>query len=234
MLGIVVVDTNLENLESIVMLLHQHNRKEEFKVMAFQTWDALIEAHQNNYHFDILLVGRTNYYKNQVKTSQCAVGFNKHISVIMLSYTEQDQLKKLIRNEVLYEINQITESEQKAQKHVVTISEQEGITKIAPNEIHYFESELHNIHMVTANQRYTFSATIRDIENQMKLFGFERIHKSYVVNLRYVCNINKDTITMENGDKLPLSKHRHKTVTKMFYKYLEHEKVPILSSLYTK
>lgn len=48
------------------------------------------------------------------------------------------------------------------------------------------------------------------MEESLSEQSFFRIHKSYVVNLKHIRNIFKDTVTLENGEELPLSRHRSK------------------------
>lgn len=50
---------------------------------------------------------------------------------------------------------------------------------------------------------------------------FVRIHKSYVVNLKHIRNIFKDTVTLENGEELPLSRHRSKELRQQFLTYMK-------------
>lgn len=47
--------------------------------------------------------------------------------------------------------------------------------------------------------------------------SFFRIHKSYVVNLKHIRNIFKDTVTLENGE----DRHRSKELRQQFLSYMK-------------
>lgn len=59
------------------------------------------------------------------------------------------------------------------------------------------------------------------VAEKLEKFNFVRVHKSYVVSLRYVKNIFKGVITMENGVKIYVSKYRSKEVYELLMQYIE-------------
>ena len=67
----------------------------------------------------------------------------------------------------------------------------------------------------------TFTGKISEVEESLSEQSFLRIHKSYVVNLKHIRNIFKDTVTLENGEELPLSRHRSKELRQQFLSYMK-------------
>ena len=51
--------------------------------------------------------------------------------------------------------------------------------------------------------------------------GFIRIHKSFLVNVSHIYNIFKDSVTMDNKEVLPMSKHKRREVNQEFLSYME-------------
>ena len=47
-----------------------------------------------------------------------------------------------------------------------------------------------------------------DMERQLHPYGFIRIHKSYLVNYRYIKNIQTNCVVLDNKKKLPVSRYR--------------------------
>lgn len=47
-----------------------------------------------------------------------------------------------------------------------------------------------------------------DLEKRLKSQGFLRIHKSYLVNYRFISSIQPSCIILDNGAKLPVSRYR--------------------------
>ena len=74
--------------------------------------------------------------------------------------------------------------------------------------IKYFEVKGHIVTMVCAESEEQVCGTMKDYEERMKNMGFIRIHKSYLVNSRFVFSIEKNDVRLTCGKKLPLSRNR--------------------------
>ena len=82
-------------------------------------------------------------------------------------------------------------------------------------DIMYFESLDRKIVIVdNENKPHEFYGTMDNVFDQIKLSGFMMIHKSYIINYRYVRKFHSNEIIMDNGKSLPVSKHRKNEVLK--------------------
>lgn len=88
--------------------------------------------------------------------------------------------------------------------------------RVRLDKILYFESNLKQLTLRTGEESYTFFGAISDVENTLKDKGFERIHKSFVVNLQYVNRLQQQSLTLDNGMELPVSHHRYKDIMASF------------------
>ncbi|MBQ6216568.1 MAG: LytTR family transcriptional regulator DNA-binding domain-containing protein [Erysipelotrichaceae bacterium] len=52
--------------------------------------------------------------------------------------------------------------------------------------------------------------SLNTLEEETAGQDFFRCHKSYLINMHHISKIGVDQITMDNADKIPLSKHRRK------------------------
>ena len=98
-----------------------------------------------------------------------------------------------------------------------------GTTVISMEDIFYFESDIRSIHISSRQGDYTFTGRISAVEEQTEGHGFLRVHKSFIVNLKHVHNIFKDSVTLDNGEVIPLSRHRHREVNQKFLDYMEEQ-----------
>lgn len=64
--------------------------------------------------------------------------------------------------------------------------------------------------------RYQISA----LEEQLREYHFLRIHKSYLVNPRYIYLLEPKEAVLEGGKHLPVSRHRYKEVQQEFLEYM--------------
>ena len=51
--------------------------------------------------------------------------------------------------------------------------------------------------------------------------SFYMIHRSYVVNMRYITAYTKQEVTLINGEKIPMSKYRYKDFVSRYTEYIE-------------
>lgn len=51
------------------------------------------------------------------------------------------------------------------------------------------------------------------------LRGFVHIHRSYIVNLRYVRSIGKTSVVLDSGEEIPISRRLHNEVNKKFIEF---------------
>ncbi|MBQ4093331.1 MAG: LytTR family transcriptional regulator DNA-binding domain-containing protein, partial [Firmicutes bacterium] len=61
-----------------------------------------------------------------------------------------------------------------------------------------------------------FYGRLADIISDYGEKGFFQIHKSYVVNIGYIDHVSAATVTMFNGDVLPLSRERRTALSEAF------------------
>lgn len=96
------------------------------------------------------------------------------------------------------------------QKHVFEF--QEGKLEIFFEDILYIESNLHKLIFHLAGNRktkYTMYAKLDDMDELLRDSGFCRLHKSYLVNLRYVESIKRYQAELSDGNSLGISKSRY-------------------------
>lgn len=89
---------------------------------------------------------------------------------------------------------------------------QEGRTKVCLENIIYVESNLHKLIFHIANEDVTEYTLYTKLDNIDELFlnnSFCRIHKSYLVNLRYVESVTRYSAMLSTGESLSISKARY-------------------------
>lgn len=86
--------------------------------------------------------------------------------------------------------------------------------------IRYFEADGHAL-ISHANKEERIYGTMQELEERLKERGFIRIHKSYLVNLRFFYSLESKSIKLSNGEELPVSRNRMTEVKEMIYKYCQ-------------
>lgn len=86
--------------------------------------------------------------------------------------------------------------------------------KINTQTIIYFQSCGKKVRMVTQDGEKEFYGKLSDIILRINENCFCAVHKSYVVNIRYVSRYGADSVLMVNGETVPVSRSMRGSVNK--------------------
>lgn len=89
------------------------------------------------------------------------------------------------------------------------------IYKIDEQAVMYFQSEGRKIIMVTSIGKREFYGKLSDIAVKLKAQSFFEIHKSFIINSRYVFEYGREQVVMTNGDVIPVSRSMRERLNKM-------------------
>lgn len=98
-----------------------------------------------------------------------------------------------------------------------------GQCRESTENIVYFESDNHNITIFFNNgKEFSYTDSLKRLEDEYAIHGFIRIHSGYLVNLKYVYSIEKDYVVLKYADKnekLSVSRGRAKELKQAFQQY---------------
>lgn len=87
----------------------------------------------------------------------------------------------------------------------------------------YFESDNHIITIFFNNgSKFSYTDSLKRLEEEYAVYGFFRIHAGYLVNLNYVYSIEKDYLVLKyagRNEKLIVSRGKSKELKKAFQQY---------------
>ena len=128
-------------------------------------------------------------------------------------------LTKPVKSQKLIEALEAVRSQNNSSK-TIHVSNPEGDYTVNINDILFFEAQNQQISIQTqANtfiQRYNLSAYVSELAK----YDFVSVHRSYLVNMKYVKSINKQEIIITDGTILPISRLRYKEVKQAFHDYI--------------
>lgn len=101
----------------------------------------------------------------------------------------------------------------------VLVSTQDAEVKLPLEDIIYVEAE--NVYVVVHTVRTTYRtrSTLSKFAEQLDETFF-KVHRSYVAALKYIVKITRGSITMINGDQIPVSRGMYDQVHAALVKYL--------------
>lgn len=97
-----------------------------------------------------------------------------------------------------------------------------GSCEVLVNQIMYIESNKHKLLFHIKGRKpedYSIYNTLNDIENEYVKAGFLRVHQSYMVNMKYISEIGRYYVILENGERISIPKGRYREVTDNYIAY---------------
>lgn len=91
--------------------------------------------------------------------------------------------------------------------------------KIPFSDILYFCSNGRKINIVTLKKEYEFYGSLDNIYSEVKNKKFLFVHKSFLVNFKYIRKYQYEQLTMSDNKIIPVSQMRRKTVRSMFFEF---------------
>lgn len=98
-----------------------------------------------------------------------------------------------------------------------------NITRNVPvDKIYYIESSNRKIILFLQDEEIEYYGKISEMEGELRK-GFFRIHKGYLVNMKYVEGYSRTEVFMKNGRDLLISKYKYKDFIKAYLEYISED-----------
>jgi two-component system, LytTR family, response regulator len=177
-------------------------------------FDFLNMATKNN--FDVIFTTAYDQYAIKAIRFSALDYLLKPIDVLELqNAVNRHIIKQQNQNQQLLVSNLLTNLQQKNPENFkLALSTSEGVSFYDPSEILYCEGENNYTRFVFTNYKpMLVSKTLGEYEDLLAEYGFLRIHKSHLVNAKYVTKVDRDgLLLMSDGKQLAISKRRKEMV----------------------
>lgn len=124
----------------------------------------------------------------------------------LLKPVEEEKLKHVLQRAI--------KKIEAAEREFIVISKDRQQEKLFLDDIFYFEIVSRVIYAHGKGGISVFYEQIGVLEKSLQGKGFFRCHKSYLINLKYVSSYNKQEVTLDNGEKIVISKRRYEDFCK--------------------
>ncbi len=91
------------------------------------------------------------------------------------------------------------------------------------DDILYMSAEDKYTMLYTQQERLIDRTSLQELEGMLENCGFYRIHRKYLVNLRYHRSMSKGMLQLSNGQELPVSRRRETGYRETLRKWMERE-----------
>lgn len=104
-------------------------------------------------------------------------------------------------------------------KRPLRVRVNETTVLVPPHKIRYIESVLRKVRLFTGGEPIETYASISKLEQDLP-DNFTRCHKSFLVNMDYIAELQKDAIRLRTGELVPISQRKRKEMRDEFFAYL--------------
>lgn len=94
---------------------------------------------------------------------------------------------------------------------------------VSADDIYYIESSNRKVTLYLRHEKIEYYDKISSLESELKP-DFFRIHKGYLVNIKYVERYDRAEVKMRNGDSLLISKYKYQDFVKRYLEYILEER----------
>lgn len=228
-LNVAICDDNKEIQEKLkaFLLQYQFEKNIDFNITCFDDGTSLLAA-ENVQCFELALLDVEMPGINGLDAAKkLKQQYNKHINIIFISsYPQYMQDSFLVHpfyymcKPVAYKdfcrildslIDEITDTASIVTLIKTDFSEELiHVSDILFIEISYAKRKELMFH--TLNENITTSGILSDWITKLEPYGFCQCFRSILVNIRHIHQVNNNTITLDNGTSLPLSRKYASTI----------------------
>ena len=198
------------------------------EIRTFASAEAFLFEYEEDKAYDILLLDVEMKNMNGIELAKRIRKDNNRAEIIFITSHfefvgegyEVDALHYLIKPISAEKLTQVlTKAAEKlsVEPPSVVISCEGETVKLYEADILYVESFLHYIVIHTKDKEYKIKENMSVFENRVSDY-FYRIHRSYLVSLKYITRISRTSVSIGNTE-LPLSRGKYDDINRAFIQH---------------
>jgi len=228
---IAICDDNQTFAKTLADYIEAEYKSLDLLIEFFASGEDLVAHYQaDKKAFDVILL---DIEMKQITGLEAAAQIRKMgLQTVIIFITSHDELASMgyevsafrfltkpVRPNKLIEALEAVRAQMNASK-ALYVSNAEGEYTINVNDILFFEAQNQQVSIQTKDDNFIIRGNLSDYVEDLAKYDFVLVHRSYLVNMRYVKGINKQEIMMEEGTLLPISRLRYKEVKQLFHDYI--------------
>ena len=197
----------------------------------FASGEEFLSQSENNVKYDIVFMDISMNELNGIETAMRMRSFHSDTHLVFVTAFMDYALEGYKANAIRYIMKDSPDVSveecmdailQRMRTARVAFSFTEGERKLYTDNILYIESSKHKSifhYMETDLIHYQLYSRLDAVEQKLSGYGFLRIHKSYLVNMKHICRINNYTAYLDTGAELPIPRSRFRAAKEAFVTY---------------
>lgn len=194
------------------------------EALAYATADILM-ADLGNHNFDLLLLDIDMPSMDGITLAKHLRKMESAIDIIYISNREDKVFLSLTtepcgfirKSRFLEDMNEVIglylkrrENQRRSEETCLVVQERNRVRKIPIHRIWYIEGlgKVQLVYMEGEDSSLTIHSAMQKLEEELMPHGFLRVHKGYLVNYRYITQIEQTEVLLSTGSRIPLSRRK--------------------------
>ena len=221
-----------EQLENVITKYFTHHQI-KYHLDLFVSGEEFCSLGHNMAKYDVVFLdismgginGMEVAYKiRAVKSNTYIVFVTGFINYIFEGY-KVDAIRYIMKDKLAVSVVECLDaiiSKMNTNRNKIEILFIEGKRQLYIDQIFYIESQKHKLFFEIfdiESGTYNMYEKLDNLEQKYKEYGFLRIHKSYLVNMKYITKIVSYKAILISGLEIPIPKQRYQAVKEAFALY---------------
>lgn len=216
---IAICDDDKVFLLKLKQYLENYYKNIDVMIETFNLGEEFIKRSENsNYNYDIIFLDIEMGHIDGIEAAKRIRKNNEDIIIIFLTSHVEFATDGYEVDAFRFLIKPIQESKLRVtlcdiQKKLdinkkILIKDRDRDFLLRYSDIILVEAQNVNIRICTINDEFTIRKTLREFEKEISGLMFFKCHRSYIVNLEFVVDYDNKTITMENNERVLISRNK--------------------------
>lgn len=237
MLQIAICDDEQFYREKIQRLLEDYLKEHDlsYEIHLFLSGKAFLRECGNSVRYDIVFMDINMEEMDGIQTAMQMRAFHSDTYLVLITAFINYVLEGYKVNAVRYIMKDTLDAAipecmdailQKMRVTRVNFSFMEGERRLYADNLLYVESQRHKLIFYYMEEqthkdmfRYHIYGKLDEMEQKLSGYGFLRIHKSYLANMKHIRRISNYTALLDTGEELPIPRLRFQAVKEEFVAY---------------
>jgi DNA-binding LytR/AlgR family response regulator len=230
MIKIAIVDDSIDYIRFIYDKVDKIMKDLNYDQYEIKTFTDGIKLVESNIKFDLLLLDIdmptingfnlaekvSNNLLSQENTTIIYITTYENLVYEAFKYSPLRFIRKNRINEELLEAIQAFLNKKQFNSYSLMFSTDLGKRSLPVNEIVYIEVHSHKLYVHEKGKLTIANGNLKDVEEQLRTYGFIKTHQSFLVNYKYINFINHSEVLLDNKISIPLSRGRYEQVKKEY------------------
>lgn len=211
------------------LIRYEKERGKPIEIFVFTDGEDIVEGYRGEY--DMILMDIQMRFMDGMTAAEKIRSLDHEVIIMfitnMIQYAvrgyEVDAMDYVVKPVEYFAFSQKLDKAISRMKKPVSVSisvpTEDGLQKLSALDIYYIESQGHYARYQTVKGEFLSRASLKDLEDAMKEYGFFRCGKGYLVNMKHVDGISGNDCII-GGERVPVSRNKKKEFMELLIRYM--------------